>query len=758
MVIRDNLIFILSGILLGIIIAIPLMYVVPPLPDSNVPETAANLSPHQERSPVIIGELPRFSSQEEAMSFIRARTDKNSAGPSVLVPDAGSLNSHPQTWQNGTRTWSFDIDTSTFKPDEYLVKANSIHYDVTATGLFNVVEHTSRGTGPQPVQTTVSSSGTGNYFIAIDTVGDRLIGERFSITGTTNLPADEQMLIEVYSSSFKPTQKSQSGEFSGATGTIRSSASSPLPAPTAAAAPATGRTYSTTNVQVRGVDEADIIKTDGTYIYVVTGNTLRIVRAYPPDGAGVISTQKFTGVPQALYVSDDRLVLICDVNKPVDYWDCPAGRCNQNPRTVEKTQAFIYSVKDPAHPELVRVLEIDGRYKDSRLIGTKLYFVTNGWIDTRSVTLEFPKIDDSKSGTSVLPVYYFDQKDREFYLTSIGTADIRSDEPVNARAFLVGSAGTVYVSATHLYIAVPDSNNYRAPASTAIYSFEIDDGRITYAAKGVVDGTLLNQYSMDEYDGNLRVATTVVDQKARWSSTYSMVTVLDNRMNVIGTVDDIAPNERIYAARFLGDRLYMVTFRETDPFFVIDLSQPEHPKILGELHIPGFSSYLHPYDATHIIGIGKQSAGGGLKIALFDVADVCEPRLTGEVTLGAGGSDSEVLRDAKAFLFDREKNILVLPVHIVETARSPSPVNSQTFNQVMPRPAEWGGAYVFGVSPSKGFSLKGTVIHYQGTGGSYPEVRRSLYIEDTLYTMSTDKIVMSDIMNGARLIGEVIIK
>jgi uncharacterized secreted protein with C-terminal beta-propeller domain len=405
---------------------------------------------------------------------------------------------------------------------------------------------------------------------------------------------------------------------------------------------------------------------------------------------------------------------------------------------------FIYSIKDTAHPVLVRELELDGRYKDSRMIGTVLYFITDSYLDRYGSDARFPGIYDSGRGSLVPPLYYFDRIDRQFSLTTIGAVDTGATEAVNAKTFLIGSAGTVYVSTDNLYIAVPAAGNKGAVQSTDLYSFALDGGRLAYSARGTVDGTLLSPYSLDEYNGNLRVATTVMTGSWRMNSgSYSRITVLDRNLALLGILTDLAPGEKIYAARFMGERLYLVTFRETDPLFVIDLADPRNPRVLGELHIPGFSQYLHPYDATHLIGVGKDSTRGGLKIALFDVSDVRNPQLVGEKELGAAGSDSEVLRDPKAFLFDREKDILVLPVHIVENTQSSSGTG-----------AVWGGAYVFSVDPDKGFTEKGTVVHYRDTD-NLRHVIRAFYIEDVLYTVALDKIVMSDLKNGAALIGAV---
>jgi uncharacterized secreted protein with C-terminal beta-propeller domain len=259
---------------------------------------------------------------------------------------------------------------------------------------------------------------------------------------------------------------------------------------------------------------------------------------------------------------------------------------------------------------------------------------------------------------------------------------------------------------------------------------------------------------MDEYNGNLRVATTSDVWTARGQYEYNNVFVLDGSMKTIGSLTHIAEQEKIYSTRFLGDRLYMVTFKRIDPFFVIDLSTPSSPKILGKLKIPGYSDYLHPYDSTHIIGVGKETAtndwGGvstrGVKLALFDVSDVEHPKQVGKVEIGESGTDSAALYDHKAFLFDKGKNLLVLPIRQVTTipvVQKPGYYDNQQHI--------WYGAYVFGVSPDTGFVLRGTVEHgtassgYYWYGSSANEVKRSLYIGSDLYTVSSAKIIATDL-------------
>ncbi|MCX6683640.1 MAG: beta-propeller domain-containing protein, partial [Methanoregula sp.] len=284
--------------------------------------------------------------------------------------------------------------------------------------------------------------------------------------------------------------------------------------------------------------------------------------------------------------------------------------------------------------------------------------------------------------------------------------------------------------------------------TTVVHKIAIKDGTITYIAKGEVPGTLDNQFSMDEYNNNLRLATTSSIYTQSGQYTYNNVFVLDGKMTTIGSLTHIAEQESIYSTRFIGDRLYMVTFKRIDPFFVIDLSTPETPKILGKLKIPGYSDYLHPYDATHIIGIGKETTtnewGGvsvsGVKLALFDVSDVANPKQLDKVQIGDAGSDSAALTDHHAFLFDKAKNLLVIPVMAVTAY----PVTKGDYYTTQPQ--VWYGAYVFGLTPQTGFTLRGTVQHGTGDNGYYyygsstSDVKRSLYIGNVLYTMSSKQI------------------
>ena len=283
---------------------------------------------------------------------------------------------------------------------------------------------------------------------------------------------------------------------------------------------------------------------------------------------------------------------------------------------------------------------------------------------------------------------------------------------------------------------------------TIIHKISIDEGEIEYVAKGSVPGRLLNQFSMDQSGDRFRVATTTeIYTQYEGTIRSNAVYILDEQLNIVGGLDQIAPDESIFSARFIEDRLYLVTFQQIDPFFVIDLST-DTPKILGELKIPGFSNYLHPYDEEHIIGIGrdtKEIGEGrvqqlGIKIALFNVADVSNPKVVDDIVIGDSSTHSESLYNHKAFFFDKTRGVLSIPISgDVESLNGIS--SSKMF---APDYNRWSGFYVFDLDSLDGFNLKGTITHsaddsrYYGMGNA-----RTFYIDDVLYTASERYLKMN---------------
>jgi uncharacterized secreted protein with C-terminal beta-propeller domain len=749
MISKTTGLYLTSGVILGVIACLGTLILAQAGPYGGCTAILPQVSLGQAGMGSDMGNIPAFSSEEEAQRFLISHTDVGAGytGTSTAIP--GSTTTAVLTATEGTRSWSFDVDTSTFKPDEYIVTADAVLQNAHASTLFSVLD---RSAGALPELAGAGSSpGSGDgYYITIDPVGDHYTGDRFTITGSTNIPADDEILVQVYSSSFRPTDKSQSGEFSGATGTVKAADASRVvgPIPTEAPLSAGDHGHSATNVQVRGVDEADIVKTNGTYIYTITGNTLRIISAYPAEHAKIAATLKFSGSPQALYLNGDLLVVISEESTTREFWQCAKTGCADASWSRPVTRIFTYAVSDPAHPVLLRQTAIDGSLLDSRMIGPYLYFITTSPAGTSSGGWGFPQILDYARGALTPNVYYFDRTDTAFSYTTIGSLDIATTEPVNARTFLIGSAGTVYMSPTHLYIGIATPADDSGAVQTDIYSFAIDGPRIVYTAQGTVNGALLNQYSLDESGGNLRLATTGIEGAGKYQGYFSTVYVLDGSMNTIGSLKKIAPGGQISAARFVGSRLYLATSRESDPLLVIDLSDPSDLHVLGELRLPGYAVYLQPYDESYMLSVGRGEDNGGIRLALFNVTNVSAPSVDDTIELGGRGSDSEVLRDPKAFLFDKDMNLLVLPVQLDGQS------GSVAYRKYQPPDDAgiWGGAYVFSVTPSQGFHLRGTVEHYDSRSGTPSPVRRSLYIGDTLYTLSSDMVVMSDLKNGLAVI------
>lgn len=313
-------------------------------------------------------------------------------------------------------------------------------------------------------------------------------------------------------------------------------------------------------------------------------------------------------------------------------------------------------------------------------------------------------------------------------------------------------------------LAAYDERIARETNITVIHKIAIgSEEGINYLAKGEVPGRLLNQFSMDEDGDRFRVATTFdFYSPYRGPVLYNNVYVLDESMRLVGKLEEIAPDESIYSARFMNDRLYLVTFQRMDPFFVIDLSE-DNPRVLGELKLPGYSNYLHPYDENHVLGIGKETKEDrygnvrvlGVKIALFDVSDVRNPRLIDEYEIGGPGTESEVLYDHKALLFDRSKDILSIPVSIYPEYSDPQYAMGGSYIE----PKVWRGFYVFGINSEEGFILKGKIEHFNDTGDRYyyaygTQGSRSLYIEDVLYTVTLNNAIKMNDLQTLREIND----
>lgn len=631
--------------------------------------------------------------------------------------------------------------------------------------------------------------------------------------------------------------------------------------------------YSTTNIQVEGVDEGDIVKSDGRYLYVLSGNKAAIVAAYPAEKARILSEIAFAGQPVEAFINKDKLVVF---GRQPDY---------------RETFIRVYDTADKEKPLLKRDVTCRGNYVTSRMIGDYVYAIINApvtWAQnlpeqkgengnpsgqSSPTKVELPQLTIDGRLETVPPaqIHYFDYPDRNYHYTMVLAVNTQNDEEkVKRKTFLTGVSQNIYASVQNIYLTGAKAPDFRAlsakfleeaaqllPAEiqekinrlknsetnvgrliqevtaifedylgtlsdreaaaladkilagrekwqaeiarerdkTIIHKLAVADGEVTYRCSGEVPGHVLNQFSMDEYKGLFRIATTAQGFLGNWQpNTRNNIYVLDEGLQVIGRLQGLAPTERIYAARFMGDRAYLVTFRRIDPLFVIDLKDPRQPKLLGELKIPGYSDYLHPYDENHLIGIGKEIDAGpvplpapapaagepavqiwpppptreqGIKIALFDVSDPARPKETAKYVIPGDTADSAALRDHKAVLFSRPKNLLAIPVSFGPVYRimdnpelsSPVPGIIAPGPKKLPYYQGWHGVYVFDLSLENGIRLKGKIAHSEG-GFSEEKaagpVKRSLYINDVLYTLSDRLLKMNDLgtlkeLNALRL-------
>ena len=503
--------------------------------------------------------------------------------------------------------------------------------------------------------------------------------------------------------------------------------------------------FSNTNEQVEGINEADIVKTDGTYIYVATRDSVKIYRAN--DGRPVLTDSmevmldKETGEYiefTELYLDEGKLVVL-GRKGAMGNWIRPMPEpMPMEDVMVDSIMPFygeeyvylgVYEIDQEGKMNLVKELELEGGLLSSRKKDEHVSLVVNKYLSYYGPSPDkpIPLFRDSTIGTEyreipVDSILYHPGRRMSNYLL-VAAVDIMDEkESANVEAYL-GSGSEVYMSENALYVSGNDYNSFWGTV-TNITRFTVDGTRIAYSGGGMVQGSLLNQFSMDEYDGNLRVATT------EWrGDSLNSVYILDRNMDQIGSIENLAPGESIFSARFMGDIGYVVTFRQVDPLFVLDLSDPENPKVTGELKVPGFSNYLHPISQDILLGIGQdvdEETGiqQGIKLSLFDVSDSGKPREIKNLTLGDTGSYAEVLHNHKALMLKPEEELIAFDATL------------NTYSGKLAREA-FNGLVV--VKASKAGDLQ-LVAEISNEGIYGQNVKRPVYIGDILYYVMDDQI------------------
>ena len=536
--------------------------------------------------------------------------------------------------------------------------------------------------------------------------------------------------------------------------------------------------HSETNNQVEGVDEADMVKTDGEYIYSIMNGQVVITDVRNPKSmvkmSDIPASEDF--YPSQLFLHEDTLIILGDHHIPYDYSDVSAESTDKMMMVPfsNSTNVRFYDVSNPQKPTMVREIGAEGYLNGARKTDNMLYFVTNVspnfWALEQGEDVEVrPYIFDSEvdkkaspmdlSNISILP------GSLEGTYSIITAMDLNNpkDSKVETKGYLGGSQ-SMYMTKESLYLTAPvylpvnqDSQSNRTmmwnpiASNTEIFKFTLDGTNISFASSGEVDGMLLNQFSMDEHEDYFRVVTTKGFAWDEETPSENNLYILDAGMKQVGAIEGLAEGERIYSARFMGDKAYMVTFKETDPLFVLDVATPTAPKVLGELKIPGFSNYLHPLDENHLIGFGYDTKSipgekgqpprivtGGMKISLFDVTDFNNPKEQDIEIIGAQGTYSPLQYDHKALFQHRGKGLYGFPISLYEG------VNQDGYGTFAGE-----GALMYEITAENGIREVANLINEKNTNMGHEDweksIQRMVYVEDTLYTISVKEIKSYDL-------------
>ncbi len=549
--------------------------------------------------------------------------------------------------------------------------------------------------------------------------------------------------------------------------------------------------HSTTNIQVENVDEADITKTDGDYIYSISDNNVIITDVKDPASIKIASKIKSYDdfIPEDLILYNDKLIVISTLYK--------------NYRK-SNTSVNIYDISNKEKPHLLKNYVLNQKYYTSRCINGRLLVISSGYLRKENDDIDiYYSEDDVKKEIELSNIHYID-KLRSSYQTLMSSLDLDNIDKVNISSYLF-NIENAYISENNIYLldedyddnyynnsneiklifknlfglgGIPgfiyyldndyyDGYDYDYTKYTYIYKFNfLESNEIKFDKHTKVKGTTINQFSVDEYNDNLRLGL--------YSHDGSRVVVFDKNLKQLGETEYLSEGEKMYSTRFMGNKAYMVTYKNTDPLYVIDLSNPSSPKVLGKLKIPGYSTYLHPYDETHLIGIGMQteervnrnSSGRiistsavitGMKMALFDVSNVNKPIQISETIIGDSRTTSAILTNHKALLFSAEKGIIAIPVNnysedfeISESSDNISSLISSYTNYSKNYISE--GYFVYNINLTDGFKLKGTITHDKKKSSKYSyysnsKLLRGLWIKNNLYTISEDMIKVNSLEN-----------
>jgi len=560
------------------------------------------------------------------------------------------------------------------------------------------------------------------------------------------------------------------------------------------------RGFSTTNIQEEGVDESDLIKNDGEYIYMLSGDKIHVVKATPPESMAEVATLQVEPGGESMYLRDTTLVVISNRYSVWYGHDGGAGSTGGSSTGAGSSDEWgggpwsdgaqatvaIFDVTEPANPASKKVFRFEGTIASSRLIGSKLHLVittqpelpgdpsveaieamtTDEWLpDVQIVSAD----GSASSGDVVNWQNALRPTDPDGYgLTVVATLDVDDVDAELSTTAVIGNVGTIYASTQALYLTDTQYSwdNYSSRSDTMIHKLAFTDACTQYIASGLVPGRPLNQYSMGEHKGYLRIATTNEQFRMTGETLSSAVYVLgvnNNSLDTVGKIENIAPGETIYSARFVGDRGFLVTFRRIDPLFTLDLSDPANPAIVGELKVPGYSDHIQMLDENHLLTIGRETEDAGdfawvqgVLLTIFDVSDMASPKILtigdtpARVEIGGRGTYSEANHNPKAFNYFAEKNVLAFPIDLYEGDTSGPQYGQHAFT----------GLYVYRVTVENGFEFLGRIASAEGVtqGGcfrGYHGTTRGVFIGDFVYSVTSNGVKAAPLASISSIAGEI---
>lgn len=587
------------------------------------------------------------------------------------------------------------------------------------------------------------------------------------------------------------------------------------------AAKAAPADFTTTNTQVAGVDEADFVKNDGTRIFALSGERLYAARSWPPQQMQVLGSVRIEGYPRELFLDgQDKAVVFSTIYEPYPLAGTLRIRClsldcgYSYANTIKLTEI---DVGDMANLRVVREVFLPGSYQSARKIGSSVRIVLSDSFRYPPEMKWYPEYDPVTWSTKEGLRAAYDRliagnevairaRTLEEWLppATLKVADVKTSLPQSctdfarvtaptrlglasvvtlnlatgslARTTIMAETGQIYASANNLYLATGHWWSWPAIGqedSTYIHKFDITQpSQAVYLASGTVSGHIVDQFSLDESaGGHLRVVTTVdrrvpdtQNPRNTWGTieTVNRLSVLAQErdaLTVVGLSPDLAKGERVMSSRMIGDKGFVVTFRQVDPLFTFDLSDPASPRVVGELKIPGFSTYMHPLDADHLLTIGtyipEPVAGQpvdwrarALQLAIFDVTDLAAPRQTHVKLVGTAYGWSEAQSEHRAFNYFAAKKLLAIPFSDWDVTASGSAYWSAFTSDLR----------VYSVDPLTGFTARGALSMrdlYQSAGTRdwlyywQPSVRRSVMADDFVYAISDAGIRVANVADLA---------